>query len=137
MNERLQILNIGTGKIKEESQRQMVLTAFKYLEEATDWDVKNRIEAQYCIEIHERNWVSARRGDLIAEGLIEPTEKKRIGEFGKPCIVWRFNPEGKKHDPDALSSNEMNRVIKYLNDKCRIANSFQRKKMIEIIQNFI
>lgn len=133
---RLKILNIENGGFNEESQKQMVLTAFKYFGQATDWEVKSRIEQQYGIKIHERNWVSARRGDLISEGLIEATDKRRIGEFGKPCIVWKFNSEGKKHDPNCLTSNEMNRVIKYLNDKCRIANQYQKEKMMEIIQRY-
>ena len=133
MSERLNILNVETGEVKEESQREMVMTAFKFLGEATDWEAKERIEKQYGITIDERNWVSARRGDLISEGLIEATELKRVGEFGKPCTVWRFNPDGKKHDPTCLTSNQMARIIKYLNDKCRVTNSFQRKQMLEVI----
>jgi|GEM_PF-4723298 len=133
---RLNILNLDTMEVKEESQRMMVLGAFRNLKEATDWDIKNRIEQQYGLKIDERNWVSARRGDLIEEGLIEPTNRKRVGEFGKKCTVWRYNPEGKKHDPECLTSNQMNRVIKYLNDKCRIANSYQRKNMIEVITHY-
>ena len=136
MESRLNIIDIKTWKVTPESQRQMVLTIFKKLGTATDWEVKNELEKQYNLKIDERNWVSARRGDLVSEGLIEPTELKRPGDFGKPCTVWCFNADGKKKDPECLTSNQMNRVIKYLSDKGRIANSYQIKQMIEVLKHY-
>jgi len=139
MELRLNKLNLETGEIEEETQEDMVLTAFKTFPdfECTDWELKNKIEQIYSIKIDERNWVAARRSDgLMPKGLVIATEKKRKGEFGINCTVWKLLPDGKKEEKVCLSSNQMARIEKYLHDKCQQANSYQIRRMKSIIEHF-
>lgn len=116
----------------------MVITAFKRFNdfEANDWELKGVIEQLYQIDIDDRNWVSARRSELMLKGLVIATEKRRKGEFGKSCTVWKFLPDGKKEEKVCLSSNEMSRIIKKLHDTCIKANDYQLKELKTIIERF-
>lgn len=134
----LKKLDLETGEEVEETNTDMVKTAFMRFTdfEATDWELAGMIKQLYDTDVDERNFVSPRRSELEVEGLVIATEKRRAGNFGKLCTVWRFVPDGIKPEKDCLSSNEMNRAIKKVQDYCQKANDYQIKELKGIIERF-